>query len=371
MTTKTLYDKIVDLHTIEKLSEDGIERLVYVDRTVVNEYTSPQAFSLLRENGLKVWRPLATLGTVDHVNSSAPDRSEFPAEENACTQVKYLIKNGSDFGFEVLNNGNPKQGIEHVVMVERGKVLPGMLIGAGDSHTAMYGALGAVAYGIGTSDIYHYLATSTLRYKKLKNMRVRVTGVRGASVTAKDIVLFIVKNLGAGGCTGHCVEFCGPVISDLSVEERLTLCNMAVECAARSSIIAPDQKVDYLEGREFAPSGEMWPKAVEFWKTLKSDEDAVFDKDVEIDITGLEPSVTWGTSPDQNCSISESIPDPASISDPKIRADYERALNYMGLGAGQKIKGLPITHAFIGSCTNSRIEDLRAAAEVLDRKSVV
>lgn len=240
MTTKTLYDKIVDLHTIEKLSADGIERLVYIDRTVVNEYTSPQAFSLLRENGLKVWRPSATLGTIDHVNSSAPDRTEFPAEENACTQVKYLIKNGSDFDFEVLNNGNPKQGIEHVVMVERGKVLPGMLIGAGDSHTAMYGALGAVAYGIGTSDIYHYLATSTLRYKKLKNMRVRVTGVRGISVTAKDIVLFIVKKLGAGGCTGHCVELCGPVIRDLSVEERLTLCNMAVECAARSSIIAPD-----------------------------------------------------------------------------------------------------------------------------------
>lgn len=308
MTTKTLYDKIVDLHTIEKLSADGIERLVYIDRTVVNEYTSPQAFSLLRENGLKVWRPWATLGTVDHVNSSAPDRTEFPAEENACTQVKYLIKNGSDFGFEVLNNGNPKQGIEHVVMVERSKVLPGMQIGAGDSHTAMYGALGAVAYGIGTSDMYHYLATSTLRYKKLKNMRVRVTGARGKTVTAKDIILFIVKKLGAGGCTGHCVEFCGPVISDLSVEERLTLCNMAVECAARSSIIAPDQKVfDYLEGREFAPKGETWSKAVEFWKTLKSDEEALFDKEVEIDITGLEPSVTWGTSPDQNCTISESI----------------------------------------------------------------
>lgn len=292
MTTKTLYDKIVDLHTIEKLSEDGIERLVYIDRTVVNEYTSPQAFSLLRENGLKVWRPSATLGTVDHVNSSAPNRAEFPAEENACTQVKYLIKNGSDFEFEVLNNGNPKQGIEHVVMVERGKVLPGMLIGAGDSHTAMYGALGAVAYGIGTSDIYHYLATSTLRYKKLKNMRVRVTGVRGASVTAKDIVLFIVKKLGAGGCTGHCVEFCGRVISDLSVEERLTLCNMAVECAARSSIIAPDQKVfDYLEGREFVPSGDMWSKAVEFWKTLKSDEEAVLIRKPKLTSQVLSPQL--------------------------------------------------------------------------------
>ena len=209
----------------------------------------------------------------------------------------------------------------------------------------------------------------------LGNKQIMANNIRlymgKASVTAKDIVLFIVKKLGAGGCTGHCVEFCGRVISDLSVEERLTLCNMAVECAARSSIIAPDQKVfDYLEGREFVPSGDMWSKAVEFWKTLKSDEEAVFDKETEIDITGVEPSVTWGTSPDQNCSISESIPDPAPISDPKIRADYERALEYMGLEAGQKIKGLPITHAFIGSCTNSRIEDLRAAAEVLKGKKL-
>lgn len=371
MTTKTLYDKIVDQHTIEKLSADGVERLVYIDRTVVNEYTSPQAFSLLRENHLKVWRPSATLGTVDHVNSSAADRTEFPIESDSCTQIKYLLKNGRDFGFEVLNNGNPKQGIEHVVMVERGKVLPGMLIGAGDSHTAMYGALGAAAFGIGTSDIYHYLATSTLRYKKLKNMRVHVKGEKGLGVTAKDIILFIVKELGAGGCSGHCVEFCGPVISDLSVEGRLTLCNMAVECAARSSIIAPDEKVfEYLEGKEFAPKDELWSKAAAFWRTLKSDEGAEFDKEVEIDISGLEPSVTWGTSPDQNCSISGSVPNPADIEDPKIRTDYERALAYMGLKPGQKIKGLPITHAFIGSCTNSRIEDLRAATNVLKGKKV-
>ncbi len=369
MKAQTLYDKIIELHTIENLTADGRERLVYIDRTVVNEYTSPQAFSLLRENKLQVWRPCATLGTVDHVNSSAPDRTEFPSEKNSCTQVKYLLKNGADFNFEVLNNGNPKQGIEHVVMVERGKVLPGMLIGAGDSHTAMYGALGAVAYGIGTSDIYHYLATSTLRYKKLKNMRVCVTGQRGAGVSAKDIILFIVKKLGAGGCTGHCVEFCGPVISELTAEERLTLCNMAVECAARSSVIAPDKKVfEYLKGKECSPTGELWDEAVSFWRTLKSDSDAAFDKEETIDITGLEPSVTWGTSPDQNCFISETIPNPEEIEDPKVRADFKRALSYMGLKAGQKVKGLPITHAFIGSCTNSRIEDLRAAAAVLKGK---
>lgn len=371
MKAQTLYDKIIELHTIENLTADGRERLVYIDRTVVNEYTSPQAFSLLRENKLQVWRPSATLGTVDHVNSSASDRTEFPSEENSCTQVKYLLKNGADFNFEVLNNGNPKQGIEHVVMVERGKVLPGMLIGAGDSHTAMYGALGAVAYGIGTSDIYHYLATSTLRYKKLKNMRVCVTGQRGAGVSAKDIILFIVKKLGAGGCTGHCVEFCGPVISDLTAEERLTLCNMAVECAARSSVIAPDEKVfEYLKGKECSPTGELWDEAVSFWRTLRSDPDAAFDKEETIDITGLEPSVTWGTSPDQNCFISEAIPNPEEIEDPKVRADFERALLYMGLKGGQKIKGLPITHAFIGSCTNSRIEDLRAATAVLKGKKL-
>ena len=316
MKAQTLYDKIIELHTIENLTADGKERLVYIDRTVVNEYTSPQAFSLLRENKLQVWRPCATLGTVDHVNSSAPDRTEFPSEENSCTQVKYLLKNGTDFNFEVLNNGNPKQGIEHVVMVERGKVLPGMLIGAGDSHTAMYGALGAVAYGIGTSDIYHYLATSTLRYKKLKNMRVCVTGQRGAGVSAKDIILFIVKKLGAGGCTGHCVEFCGPVISDLTAEASLILCNMAFECAARSSVIAPDEKVfEYLKGKECSPTGKLWDEAVSFWRTLRSDSDAAFDKEETINITGLEPSVTWGTSPDQNCFISEAIPNPEEIED--------------------------------------------------------
>ncbi len=366
MIVKTLYDKIVDLHTIQNLTSDGIERLVFIDRTVVNEYTSPQAFSLLRENELKVWKPSAVLGTVDHVNSSADNRSKFPNDKNSCTQVKYLLKNGSDFGFEVLNNGNPKQGIEHVVMVERGRVLPGMLIGAGDSHTAMYGALGAVAFGIGTSDIYHYLATSTLRYKKLKNMRVRVIGERSSQVSAKDIILFIIKKLGAGGCSGYCVEFCGPVVRSLSVEERLTLCNMAVECAARSSIIAPDETVfEYIKNQEFAPKGALWTQAVNFWKTLRSDPEAVFEKEEQIDISRLEPTVTWGTSPDQNCFISEAIPDPSAIPDQKKRADSERALAYMGLKGGQKVKGIPITHAFIGSCTNSRIEDLRAAAEVL------
>lgn len=366
MQPRTLYDKIVDLHTIENITAEGSERLVYIDATVVNEYTSPQAFSLLREKNLPVWRPKATLGTIDHVNTSFADRQIYPSEPNACTQVKYLEKNGRDFGFEVLNNGNPKQGIEHVVMVERGKVLPGMLIGAGDSHTAMYGALGAIAYGIGTSDIYHYLATSTLRYKKLKNMRVTVKGEYGPHITAKDIVLYIVKKLGAGGCAGHCVEFCGPVIDSLSVEGRLTLCNMAVECAARSSVIAPDAKVfEYLKGREFSPKGELWNQAIQFWKTLGSDQDASFDREVTVDITGIKPIVTWGTSPDQNCFIDEQLPDPVALEDDKLKADLLRAYEYMGLAPARTLRGLPISHAFIGSCTNSRIEDLRAAATVL------
>lgn len=370
MTPKTLYDKLVDSHTVYRFDEQGTQRLLYIDRTVVNEYTSPQAFTLLREKSLPVWRPANTLGTIDHVNPSQADRPIFPVGHDACVQVKYLIKNGEDFSFDVYNNGDPDQGIEHVVMCEQGRVLPGMFIGAGDSHTATYGALGAIGYGIGTSDIYHYLATSTLRYKKLKNMRVEITGKVTSDVTAKDIIMYVIRKLGADGCAGHCVEFGGPVVRDLSVEGRMTLCNMAVECAARSSVIAPDQKVfEYLKGRKFAPEGDLWEKAVQYWKTLQSDEGALFDNEVSIDVTGIEPMVTWGTSPDQCVGISESVPELEEITGPKQK-DLSRAMEYMGLMAGTPVKGIPITHAFIGSCTNSRIEDLRAAAAVLKGRHI-
>lgn len=371
MSAQTLYDKLTDNHTVENLDASRSQRLLFIDRTVVNEYTSPQAFNLLRERGFKVRHPEAVLGTVDHVNSSSPRRDLFPDDSNAAEQVKYLIQNGRDFRFEVFNNDHPHQGIEHVVMCEEGRVLPGMFIGAGDSHTAMYGALGCAAYGIGTSDIYHYLATSTLRYKKLKNMRVRLLGKKPQGVSAKDLIIYVVKQLGAGGCSGYCVEFTGDAISELSIEERLTFCNMAVECAARTSLIAPDEKtIEYLKGREKAPKGEMWEEAVKFWKTLKTDEDAVFDKQVELNIEEVRPMITWGTSPDMSVEVNGRVPDPTTETDPDKRRDLERALAYMDLKPGQKLEEVPITHAFIGSCTNSRIEDLRAAAAVLKGRRI-
>ena len=371
MNPRTLYEKLLDTHTIRKYDEDGNERLLFIDRTVVNEYTSPQAFTLLRENKLKVRRPSATLGTIDHVNPSAADRPIYPTEENARKQVQYLEENGQTFGLEVYNNDSPDQGIEHVVMVEQGRVQPGMVIGAGDSHTAMYGAFGCLGFGIGTSDIYHYLATSALNYKRLKNMRVHLVGKKPSDVSAKDLIIHVVRELGAGGCGGCCVEFTGEAVRELSPEGRLTFCNMAVECGARSSLIAPDEEIfEYLRGRPYAPKGENWDKAVEYWRTLKSDEGAVFDKEAVIDVSGAKPMVTWGTSPDQAVSIDEVIPDPMLEQNPDRRADMQRALSYMGLKAGEKIAGIPITHAFIGSCTNSRIEDLRAAASVLKGRKV-
>lgn len=371
MSAKTLYDKIIDAHTISVLDHAADERLVYIDRTVINEYTSPQAFTLLRENNRKSRHPDAVLGTVDHVNSSAPNRELFPSEENARKQVQYLIHNGKDFGFEVFNVDDPSQGIEHVVMVEQGRVLPGMLIGAGDSHTAMYGALGCVGYGIGTSDIYHYLATSTLRYKKLKNMAVRLKGLPGKEVSAKDLILFVVQALGAAGCSGYCAEFFGEAINALSVEGRLTFCNMAVECGARSSLIAPDEKTfEYLKGRLHSPQDELWAKASEFWKTLSSDKDSVFDKEVEVDVSKAKPMITWGTSPDQSSPVDGRVPSEAELSEDSKRKAWQRAISYMGFRGGEKLSEVPITHAFIGSCTNSRIEDLRAAAVVLKGKRI-
>ena len=371
MQPKTLYDKLIDFHTIGKLDANGSVRLLYIDRTVVNEYTSPQAFTKLRENKLSVRRPCDTLGTVDHVNSSSPDRELWPSEDNAALQVRYLVRNGRDFGFKVYNNDSHHQGIEHVVMVQEGRVLPGMVIGAGDSHTAMYGALGCIGFGIGTSDIYRYLATSTLGYKKLKNMRVRLVGTPSEDVSPKDLIIYIVRALGAGGCSGYCCEFCGEAVEALSIEGRLTFCNMAVECGARSSLIAPDEKVfDYLWGREKAPKGKLWDEAIQYWKTLKSDENAHFDKDIEIDVSKAEPMVTWGTSPDQAVSLSGCVPDPELIVDEELRNDRVRALHYMDLEPGQKLSEIRITHAFIGSCTNSRIEDLREAAAVLKDKKI-
>ncbi len=368
---KTLYEKLLDSHTVEHLNESDGLRLLYIDRTVCNEYTSPQAFSLLRESGRKVRRPGSFLGTVDHVNPTYQNRPLYPEEENAAIQVRYFEKNGEDFDLEIINVDKPANGIEHVVMCEHGRVLPGMIIAAGDSHTATYGALGCLGYGIGTSDIYHYLATSCLPYKTLKTMKVCLTGNSQPGIVAKDIIMHVVRTLGASGASGFCIEFCGPAIEALSVEGRMTVCNMAVECGARSSLIAPDQKVfDYLLGKPFAPEGQLRDAAVSYWKSLKSDPGAVFDKEFSIDVSEVQPMVTWGISPDMAIGIDEKIPSAGEVESLFSEKDHSYALGYTKLKAGDKLAGTKISHAFIGSCTNSRIEDLREAAKVLKGRKI-
>lgn len=368
---KTLYDKLVDSHTVRQLDDMGNQVLLYVNRTVLNEYTSPQAFTGLRQAGRPVWRPEAALGTVDHVNPTAAQRTPLMPDPGAARQNAYFAENCRDFCIELFDVLHPLQGIEHVVMPEIGLVLPGMVIAAGDSHTTTYGALGALGFGIGTSDIEHYLATQTLVYKRLKTMRVTVHGQLGPGVRSKDIIMALVEKIGASGATGYAIEFDGPAIAALSVEARMTICNMAVECGARGALVAPDEKViGYLHGRPRAPQGEMWDAAVAAWRLLRSDPDAVFDAEVELHAGAIAPMVTWGTSPDQAVRINESIPSPADEADPARRHDLERALHYMGLEAGQPVNTIAIQRAFIGSCTNARIEDLRDAARVLEGRKV-
>ncbi|HTH96568.1 MAG TPA: 3-isopropylmalate dehydratase large subunit [Stellaceae bacterium] len=369
-TPRTLYDKLVDANTVKRL-EGGEQILLYIDRTVLNEYTSPQAFSGLREAGRKVWRPEANLCVVDHVNPTAPQRTTHIDDGEAAAQVAYFGRNAKDFGLEIFDTLDPRQGIEHVVMTELGLVLPGMVVAAGDSHTTTYGALGALGFGIGTSDIEHYLATQTLVYKRLKTMRVTVSGNLGAGMTAKDIVMALIAKIGADGAVGYAIEFAGSAISDLGVAGRMTICNMAVECGARGAIVAPDQKVyDYLKGTERAPKGALWDQALAYWQTLKSDEGAVFDQEVALDANAIQPQVTWGTSPDQAVEIGASVPDPTTETDPVRRAGMERALAYMGLQPGTRMEEIRIDHAFIGSCTNARIDDLRDAASIVRGRRV-
>jgi 3-isopropylmalate/(R)-2-methylmalate dehydratase large subunit len=367
----TLYDKLVDSHTVRTLDSSGRQVLLYVDRTVLNEYTSPQAFTGLRQAARPVWRPEAALGTVDHVNPTAARRTLSMPDPGAARQASYFAENCRDFDIELFDVLHPLQGIEHVVMTEIGLVLPGMVIGAGDSHTTTYGALGALGFGIGTSDIEHYLATQTLVYQRLNTMRVTVNGTLGPGVRSKDIVMALIEQIGASGATGYALEFQGSAIDALSVEARMTICNMAVECGARGALMAPDAKViAYLRGKTRAPQGAMWDSAVAAWALLRSDADAVFDADVTLAAEAIAPMVTWGTSPDQAIGINDSIPDPALEPDPARRRDMERALQYMGLHAGQPAATIAIHKAFIGSCTNARIEDLRDAANVLAGRKV-
>ncbi|MFL6966281.1 3-isopropylmalate dehydratase large subunit [Pseudomonas alvandae] len=367
---RTLYQKHIDSHTVCSLDDQG-HVLLYIDRQVANEYTSPQAFSGLRETGRSVWRPSATLAVVDHVNPTAPQRIAAMPDAGGARQVSYFAENCRDFGIELFDVLDKRQGIEHVVAPEQGFILPGMVVAAGDSHTTTYGALGAFGFGIGTSEIEHLLATQTLVYKRLKTLRVTVNGTLGAGVTAKDIIMVLIERIGASGATGYAIEFTGPAITALSVEARMTICNMAVEAGARGAFMAPDDKVfDYLQSKPRAPRGELWERAVTKWRALHSDAGAVFDREVTLDVDALEPMVTWGTSPDQAAAIGSRVPDPSTEPDLILRQGLQRALDYMGLEPGMPLADVVINHAFIGSCTNARIEDLRDAARVVQGKHV-
>lgn len=363
---KTLYEKLVDDHTVARLDASGETVLLYVDRSVLNEYTSPQAFTGLREAGRRVWRPEAMLGVVDHVNSTAPARTKELPDSGGAGQVAYFAQNCRDFGIELLDVLHPMQGIEHVVAPEMGFVMPGMVVAAGDSHTTTYGALGALGFGIGTSDIEHMLATSTVVYRRLKSMRVDIDGRLPVGVSAKDIVMALIGQIGADGATGYALEFAGQAISDLSVEARMTICNMSVECGARGAVMAPDESVfHYLQGRSRIPDGELWDQARGAWQELRGDASAVYARSVRLAADEIEPMVTWGTSPDQVISVLGHVPDPQREPTTARRRDAARALDYMGLTPGMRLTDLPIERAFIGSCTNARIEDLRDAASVL------
>jgi 3-isopropylmalate/(R)-2-methylmalate dehydratase large subunit len=359
---KTLFDKIWDAHVVHR-QEDGT-CLIYIDRHLVHEVTSPQAFEGLRNNGRAVRAPNRTLAVADH-NIPTTDRSVGIEDEESRIQVEALEKNAADFGVPYFAMDDIRQGIVHVIGPEQGFTLPGMTIVCGDSHTATHGAFGALAFGIGTSEVEHVLATQTLIQKPAKNMRITVDGELTAGVTAKDVILAIIGKIGTAGGTGHVIEFAGSVIRGLSMEGRMTVCNMAIEAGARAGMIAPDQTTfDYLQGRPMAPQGDAMDAAIAYWKTLPSDEGARYDTEVVLAAEEIAPTVTWGTSPEDALAITGAVPDPSKEKDEKKRAKMERAIAYMGLTAGQKLTDIKVDTVFIGSCTNSRIEDLRAAASI-------
>jgi 3-isopropylmalate/(R)-2-methylmalate dehydratase large subunit len=367
---KTLYDKIWDAHVISE--EDG-EAILYIDLHLIHEVTTPQAFAGLREAHRPVRRPELTLAVADH-NIPTEGQTlgvEAIADPESRLQLQTLGRNVSEAGIEFFPMGDVRNGIVHVVGPEQGRTQPGMTIVCGDSHTSTHGAFGALAHGIGTSEVEHVLATQTLRQKKARNMRVTVEGKLPAWATAKDIALAVIGEIGTGGGTGSVIEFAGEAIRDLSIEGRLTLCNMTIEAGAKAGLVAPDDKTfEYLKGRPASPKGAAWDMAVAHWKTLFTDEGAHFDREVTIDAAALPPLVTWGTSPEDVIPVDGTVPSPESFADPSKRASAEKALAYMGLTAGQKIAEATVQRVFIGSCTNSRIEDLRAAAEVAQGRHV-
>src|SRR5579884_1626587 len=365
---RTLYDKIWDDHLVDE-QPDGT-CLIYIDRHLVHEVTSPQAFEGLRAAGRKVHAPDKTLAVVDH-NVPTTDRSKPNPDPESAEQIRTLAQNAKDFGIEYYNELDKRQGIVHVIGPEQGFTLPGTTLVCGDSHTATHGAFGSLAYGIGTSEVEHVLATQTLIQTKSKNMRAVVDGKLPPGVTAKDIILAIIGEIGTAGGTGYALEYAGEAIRALSMEGRMTVCNMSVEAGAKAGFIAPDEKTyDYLKDRPKAPKGKAWDEAMRYWDSLHSDEGAHFDREIRLDAAQLPPLVTWGTNPEQVVAVTGRVPRLDDIADQNKRQAAERSLAYMGLKGGEKIVDIALDRVFIGSCTNSRIEDLRAAAKVVDGKTV-
>jgi 3-isopropylmalate/(R)-2-methylmalate dehydratase large subunit len=365
---RTIIEKVWDNHIVAQ--REGAPAVLFIDLHLVHEVTSPQAFSGLRERGVKVRRPDLTFATVDHSTPTTP-RNLPIVDQVAATQVAQLEKNATEFGIPYFGFQNLNQGIVHVIGPEQGLTQPGMTVVCGDSHTATHGAFGALAFGIGTSEVEMVLATQCLLQRPSKTFEVKVEGTLKPGVSAKDIILALCAKIGIGGGTGCVFEFTGSAIRSLSMEERMTVCNMSIEAGARAGLIAPDEKTyEYIKGRKFAPKGEDWDKAVAFWKTLPTDEGATYDYSVSIDADALEPMITFGTNPGMGMAISGAVPDPASQSDPLERESLRKALQYMNLQAGQPIAGQKIDVVFIGSCTNSRMTDLRAAASVLKGRKV-
>lgn len=365
---KTLFQKIWDAHVVDR-QDDGT-CLIYIDRHLVHEVTSPQAFEGLRMSGRKVRNTAGTLAVADH-NVPTSDRSQGIKEEDSRIQVETLSKNCEEFGVTLFDMNDKRQGIVHIIGPEQGFTLPGTTIVCGDSHTATHGAFGALAFGIGTSEVEHVLATQTLIQKPAKSMRITVNGTLPVGVTAKDIILAIIGKIGTAGGTGYVIEYAGEAIRNLSMEGRMTICNMSIEGGARAGLVAPDETTfSYIKGRPMAPKGENWDKAVAYWKTLSSDEGSTYDKEVVLDAAEIQPSVTWGTSPQDVLPITGNVPDPAGEQDNAKRSAMERALDYMGLTAGMRLQDVKIDKVFIGSCTNGRIEDLRAVAEIAKGRKV-
>ncbi len=365
---RTLFDKIWESHLVEQLPDGTC--LLYVDRHLVHEVTSPQAFEGLRLNRRKVRQPLATIAVADH-NVPTTGRSQGISDPESKLQIDTLERNAREFGIPYFGIDDVRQGIVHIIGPEQGMTQPGMTIVCGDSHTATHGAFGALAFGIGTSEVEHVLATQTLIQRRAKNMRVTVEGDLAPGVTSKDLILAVIGQIGTAGGTGHVIEYAGSAIGKLSMEGRMTVCNMSIEGGARAGLIAPDEKTfEYLKGRPNAPKGAAWEQAVAFWKTLPSDPGALYDTEIRIDAAKIAPQVTWGTSPEDVLPITGAVPNPADIADADKRAAMERSLDYMGLKPGTKLMEVPVQRVFIGSCTNGRIEDLREASKIAKGRKV-